>query len=105
MAAEMGGFELDRETVVRTLGDEMLLDNLARFVQAELVKHLMGNIGDRGERRLVTASFALGCTARISARLNALVEQSAKLTPPPPATPPAAPKPKAPVAPPPSAEA
>jgi hypothetical protein len=56
-----------------------LLDNLTSFVQAELVKHLMGNIGDRGERRLVTASFAMGCTARISARLNALVEQSAKV--------------------------
>jgi hypothetical protein len=55
-----------------------LLDNLTAFVQSELVKHLMGNIGDTGERRLVTGSFALGCTARISARLNALVEQSAK---------------------------
>jgi hypothetical protein len=56
-----------------------LLDNLTSFVHAELVKHLIGNIGDRGERRLVTASFAMGCTARISARLNALVEQSAKV--------------------------
>jgi Protein of unknown function (DUF2786) len=56
-----------------------LLDNLTSFVQAELVKHLMGNIGHTGERRLVTTSFAMGCTARISARLNALVEQSAKV--------------------------
>jgi hypothetical protein len=56
-----------------------LLDNLTSFVQAELVKHLIGNIGDGRERRLVTASFAMGCTARISARLNALVEQSAKV--------------------------
>src|SRR6202521_330269 len=56
-----------------------LLDNLTSFVQAELVKHLMGNIGDTGERRLVTASFAMGCTARISGRLTALVEQSAKI--------------------------
>ena len=51
-----------------------LLDNLTGFVQAELVKHLLGKIGDTGERRLITASFAMGCTARI---LNVLVEQSA----------------------------
>ena len=56
-----------------------LLDNLTSFVQAELVKHLMGNIGDTGERRLVIASFAMGCTARISGRLNALCDQSAKV--------------------------
>src|ERR1700720_3391553 len=56
-----------------------LLDNLTSFVQAELVKHLMGKIGDTGERRLITASFTMGCTARISGRLNALVEQSAKV--------------------------
>lgn len=39
----------------------------------------MGNIGDTAERRLVTASFAMGCAARISGRLNALVEQSDKV--------------------------
>src|ERR1700682_4942368 len=56
-----------------------LLDNLTSFVQAELVKHLMGNIGDTGERRRIVVSFAIGCPARISGRLNALCDQSAKV--------------------------
>jgi hypothetical protein len=56
-----------------------LLDNLTQFAQAEMVKHLIGNLDSGADRRLVTASFAMGCTARISGRLNALAEQSSKV--------------------------
>ena len=56
-----------------------LLDNLTAFVQAELVKHLIGNLGSRTERRLITVSFVMGCCKRISDRFNALCDQSAKV--------------------------
>jgi hypothetical protein len=53
-----------------------LLDNLTRFVQAELVNHLRGSLAGRGERRLVITGFVMECTARISERLAALCKQS-----------------------------
>jgi len=53
-----------------------LLDSLAGFVQGELMKHLMGNLAPRGERRLVINGFVAGCTGRISARLQELTAQS-----------------------------
>jgi hypothetical protein len=55
-----------------------LLDHLAGFVQAELTRHLMTCIEQRGERRRVINGFVMGCTGRISQRLDELVEQSAK---------------------------
>ena len=56
-----------------------LLDNLTAFVQAELVKHLIGNIDNRTDRRRVTTGFTLGCCKRISARLDELCAQSAQV--------------------------
>jgi len=53
-----------------------LLDNLALFVQGELVKHLTGNLTLRGERRFVINGFVAGCTGRISSRLQELTQQS-----------------------------
>jgi hypothetical protein len=53
-----------------------LLDSLAGFVQGELVKHLMGNLAPKGERRFVINGFVMGCTARISSRLEELTRQS-----------------------------
>jgi hypothetical protein len=53
-----------------------LLDTLAAFVQAEIANHLMGSVAEGRHRRQVIASFALGCTERISQRLNELCEQS-----------------------------
>jgi Protein of unknown function (DUF2786) len=54
-----------------------LLDTLTAFVQAELVKHLIKVNPDKEERREVIRGFVLGCTERISDRLNELREQSA----------------------------
>jgi len=54
-----------------------LLDTLAAFVQNEIVSHLMGSVAEGQHRRRVIASFALGCTERISRRLDELCEQSA----------------------------
>jgi hypothetical protein len=54
-----------------------LLDSLAAFVRAELVRHLMNDVSVGGDRRIVCNSFAAGCTSRISARLNELCAQPA----------------------------
>jgi Protein of unknown function (DUF2786) len=52
-----------------------MLDTLTAFVQNELVNHLMEVGPSRGERRQVIRNFAIGCTDRISGRLNELREQ------------------------------
>jgi hypothetical protein len=56
-----------------------LLDALAAFVQAEITNHLMGSVAEGRHRRQVISSFAIGCTERISQRLNELCEQSTSL--------------------------
>jgi hypothetical protein len=56
-----------------------LLDTLTAFVEAEVVEHLMGSITEGRHRREVINGFVLGCTTRISKRLNELCEQSASL--------------------------
>jgi hypothetical protein len=53
-----------------------LLEALTSFVQAELVKHLMGSIARRGDRRRIINGFTIGCTQQISERLNKLCNQS-----------------------------
>jgi Protein of unknown function (DUF2786) len=53
-----------------------LLDTLAAFVQAEIANHLMGSVAEGRHRRQVIASFALGCTSRISQRLDELCKRS-----------------------------
>lgn len=53
-----------------------LLDSLALFVQGELTNHLMGNLAPKGERRFVINGFVVGCTGRISSRLDTLTQQS-----------------------------
>lgn len=53
-----------------------LLDNLTAFVQRELVSHLIGSLAAGHERRLIVRSFAFGCCARVSQRLDALCAQS-----------------------------
>jgi hypothetical protein len=52
-----------------------LLDTLTRFVQSELVEHLCDIVPSKGERREVIRSFVIGCTDRISERLDELCEQ------------------------------
>ena len=54
-----------------------LLDSLAAFVQAELVRHLMDTLPPMAERRRVITGFVQGCCERISDRLKALCAQSA----------------------------
>jgi hypothetical protein len=54
-----------------------LLDTLTAFVQAEIVKHLMDADPSKEERREVIKGFVLGCTERISHRLDELCERSA----------------------------
>jgi hypothetical protein len=54
-----------------------LLDTLAAFVQAELVRHLVETLPPKGEKRRVITGFVQGCCDRISARLKALCVQSA----------------------------
>jgi hypothetical protein len=56
-----------------------LLDNLTTFVQSELASFLMGNVTIGSDRKLAMASFALGCTKRISERLDALCARSAQV--------------------------
>jgi len=56
-----------------------LLDTLAAFVKAELVKHLMTSVAEGHERNRVIKSFVAGCTSRISARLRELCQQTATL--------------------------
>lgn len=53
-----------------------LLDTLADFVFDELYKHLIGCCAPKGERRVIIRSFVEACCARISDRLNELVERS-----------------------------
>jgi hypothetical protein len=53
-----------------------LLDMLTAFVEAELVEHLMGTIAEGQHRREVIRGFVMGCTARISDRLDELRQQS-----------------------------
>jgi hypothetical protein len=54
-----------------------LLDALTAFVQAEIVKHLIEVDPSKEDRREVVKGFVLGCTERISQRLNELCAQSA----------------------------
>jgi hypothetical protein len=54
-----------------------LLDTLTAFVQDEMVKHLMDADPSKEDRREVIKGFVLGCTDRISQRLDELSEQSA----------------------------
>ena len=54
-----------------------LLDTLTAFVQAEIVKHLMDADPSKEDRRDAIKGFMLGCTERISQRLDELCEQSA----------------------------
>jgi hypothetical protein len=56
-----------------------LLDALTAFVQAEIVKHLMDVDPSKEDRRDVIKGFVLGCTDRISQRLDELCEQSATI--------------------------
>ena len=53
-----------------------LLDTLAQFVQAEIVRHLMETLPPKSEKRRVITGFVQGCTERIGARLDALRDQS-----------------------------
>jgi Protein of unknown function (DUF2786) len=54
-----------------------LLDTLTAFVQAEIVKHLIEVDPSKEDRREAIKGFVLGCTDRISQRLDELCEQSA----------------------------
>jgi hypothetical protein len=58
-----------------------LLDTLTAFVQAELVNHLLdvGTSADKQEQREVIRGFVIGCTDRISQRLDELREQAAPI--------------------------
>jgi hypothetical protein len=53
-----------------------LLDTLTAFVQAEIVKHLMDTDPSKEDRREAIRSFVVGCTERISQRLDDLCKQS-----------------------------
>jgi len=53
-----------------------LLDTLSAFVETELVEHLMSTLAEGRHRREVINGFVMGCTARISDRLNELRKQS-----------------------------
>jgi hypothetical protein len=55
-----------------------LLDNLADFVFNALMEHLIGCCAPKGERRIITRSFAEACCGRISERMLELVERSKK---------------------------
>jgi hypothetical protein len=54
-----------------------LLDTLAAFVQAEIANYLMGSVAEGQDRREAIRGFVLGCTSRISQRLDKLRTQSA----------------------------
>jgi Protein of unknown function (DUF2786) len=54
-----------------------LLDTLANFVQAEIVNFLIETQPGNDERREAIRGFVLGCTERISQRLDELRKQSA----------------------------
>jgi hypothetical protein len=53
-----------------------LLDTLAQFVQAEIVRHLLETLPPKSEKRRVIAGFVEGSADRICARLDALRDQS-----------------------------
>jgi len=53
-----------------------LLDFLASFVKEEIVKYLMDAAPSNQDRRAAIRSFVLGCTERISQRLNELSKQN-----------------------------
>jgi hypothetical protein len=53
-----------------------LLDNQARFVQDQLVKHLMETLPPKGEKRRVIRGFVEGCCDSISHRLRSLRDKS-----------------------------
>jgi hypothetical protein len=53
-----------------------LLDTLAQFVQAEIVRHLLETLPPKGEKRRVIRGFVEGCCDRIRDRLDALRDQS-----------------------------
>jgi hypothetical protein len=54
-----------------------LLDHLTAFVQAELVKHLMGDTRMNGGRRLAINGFVIGATSQITRRLTELCKPAA----------------------------
>ena len=60
------------------LAEFLLCDHLLEFVHAELYKHLLGCLAPRSERRTVIHNFVMGCTARISDRMEAVCKRSAK---------------------------
>jgi hypothetical protein len=53
-----------------------LLDTLTAFVQVELTNYLMDAEPDKEDRREAIRSFVVGCTDRISRRLDDLCKQS-----------------------------
>src|SRR5262249_6702990 len=53
-----------------------LLDTLTAFVETELVEHLMSTLAEGRHRREVINGFVMGCTVRISDRLDELRKQS-----------------------------
>jgi Protein of unknown function (DUF2786) len=53
-----------------------LLDFLANFVKDEIVKYLMDAAPSNQDRRAAIRSFVLGCTDRISRRLDELCKQT-----------------------------
>jgi hypothetical protein len=53
-----------------------LLDTLTAFVETELVEHLMTTLAEGRHRREVINGFVMGCTRRISDRLDELRQQS-----------------------------
>jgi hypothetical protein len=54
-----------------------LLDHLTAFVQAELARHLMGDIRMNSDRRLAINGFVIGATSQISRRLTELCKPAA----------------------------
>ena len=60
------------------LAEFLLCDNLLEFVHAELYKHLLGCLAPRSERRTIIRNFVIGCTGRISERMEAACKRSAE---------------------------
>lgn len=60
------------------LAEFLLCDHLLEYVHAELYKHLLGCLAPRRERRTVIRNFVMGCTGRISDRMEAACKRSAE---------------------------
>lgn len=60
-----------------------LIDTLSNFVRAELTEHLISSppTGGRSDTIRTKNGFVMGCTKRISERLNELVAQSRRASP------------------------